>query len=192
MTQTTQEDKVCPICNGTKFILDPDGSVRKCRCQLKAEIKAYLPEFLSKYKISKTFDYSKFKGKNLYVWSEISFFASFVNTYLTFAYFKDNKPHYEILTASGLTEHFFMNDPESVSLMNSCYSSDILFLLIYAGYNNKFTSQTVFDIIKTRILYNRPTIVFIDKTQFSEAELRNRIGDDAYNTIMKNFTKVGQ
>lgn len=183
------QDTPCPLCNDTKYIILPDGSAKKCKCQIQAEIRAYLPKMFNKHQINKSFDYSKFTNIDILFKSPLSTFAVFVNTYLTHLYLKANKPSYKVTTVSDLTENFFDGDT------NELYSTDVLFLMLYGGYKNKLTPGSVHAILKDRILHQRQTIFFIDTSDFTDTKAEEYLGQDVMkllNSNQYNKLKVGK
>nr|DAX81757.1 MAG TPA: hypothetical protein [Bacteriophage sp.] len=179
----------CKLCNDTKYIILPDGSAKKCKCQIQAEIRAYLPKMFSNHQINKSFDLTKFINKDFLFKSNLQTFAVFVNTYLTHLFLKSNKPNYKISTVSDLTENFFDGDT------NDLYSTDVLFLMLYGGYKNKLTPSSVHAILKDRILHQRQTIFFIDTSDYTDTKSEDYLGQDVIkllNSNQYNKLKIGK
>ncbi len=169
--------EMCPLCNGNKYIITDEDKPKKCKCLIQEEIKQYLPSNFRKYPISKAaFPYKDFM-QNIVYKTTLAKFGSFINTFLTYMHLKNKSPSYKIVTISTFTEQFFEGET------NDYYNCDILILMLYGGYKNKLSGGYVNAILKDRILSDKQTIFFVDKTDYSDTKMLEYLGADVITTL---------
>lgn len=191
MTDKIADDYECFECQDRGFIYLPDGTYKKCICQIKKDLLVFLGEFANFRMLgsikNKIDEYSKM---NIVVReSEYNLFGNICKTILAMKYLDDNTTTYEVATGNDLINGMFTTDDYGNTLNLEYYNADYLILKLGRDNLNKAIPDLLLNLLTYRIENKKPTIVFIYK-EVKDTRLKQHYGEIATNILLKDFKRL--
>lgn len=118
----------CELCNDSGFIVDENNKLKKCKCVLANELKAFLKHY-SKYTYNKKYANIKYLMDIVFEGHRDEAFGSLVKSFLSYLYLKSNDLKWKDITGQDLVSVTFGED-ETYAIQDL---QEVDFLIIKLG-----------------------------------------------------------